>query len=188
MRSVLFLAVVALTACVDQTGEPATSSESAAATCTPGAAGCVTPDQSPVDWNPLGVFPYWPTGSIHTQRFSVNGDDDRTGHPTNYVFIVKNGTTVAFIYRVLKTDQLAFDTAYKRMADAMEQSHPGLYDIHSDGVFAGHGPRGPVGPGGKPLIPGWFIDDIATAAGRMGAIFNGINAEMDSKEWTNSVQ
>jgi hypothetical protein len=180
MRSFFAIALLSA-ACVDQTSQPAPAPSEITLETGKGV------DVETEKWNPLiaNEYTYWPPGAVHVQVISTNGDDDGTGHPTTYVYIVKNGSVVFHIFRALKTDLVALNNTINAAALGVEQANPLTYHINTTGGFTGTGPHSPPAPGGdgEVVIRGWFNQIILDMASQMGGAMNNILNNMNTPEY-----
>lgn len=125
-------------------------------------------------WRPaVDITPasFWPAGARRVQVLITAGDaGDRTtnGNPTTYVWIVKNGSTVYKIWRVVSSQMNGTNGFVPRLNHAIAVAESGP-DNGASHVILGSGftkgPKGPpIGPGGDGEFPANAVAEMTLRA------------------------
>lgn len=180
MRSLLAAGILLLaTSCVDQanTPEPTESQDSQA----------VAVDLTTRPWTPrlAGQYNYWPTDAVRVQVIEINGDvDPASGLEYSYVYMVKNGSTIFQLFRLVKDDIPSLNSTIGNVAHATQLRNPASSLQNVTAGFATGGPHPPPQPGGTGAVTrAWFNQIILDQAAAMNNVMTVINANMNTPNY-----
>lgn len=164
-RPILAIVTASLASCANQAPQEITDTDSQALSNP----GCGDPIAT-TEWNPAdGSVQAWPAGASRVNLISTPGDDDGTGRPTVYFWIVRGGNYVDRVLRVAKSQWLVAQSSLIASFSAFEVAHPGAALIYSSGATNGQGLPHPPGhqPGGIPgvVFNETFVHRILQSAG-----------------------
>lgn len=177
MRSLVAAGILLLaTSCVDQlsTPPPNESQDSQA----------LAVDLTTRPWTPrlAGQYNYWPTDAVRVQVIEINGDVDPTnGVEYSYVYMVKNGTSIFQLFRLLKSDLPSLNSTIGNVAHATELQNPAASLQNCTAGFATGGPHPPPQPGGTGAVTrAWFNQIILDQAAAMNNVMTVITNNMNT--------